>query len=413
MVARIISGKDIKGALNYNEQKVMEGKATCIQANLFSNTPEALSFTQKLNRFTNLNARNMRSKTNTLHISLNFDMTENLNTDTLNKIATTYMDKIGFGEQPYLVYQHTDAAHPHLHIVTTLIQQDGKRIPIHFLGKNQSESARKEIEIEFNLTKAQQKTKIEKELFQPIEVKKVIYGKSETKRNISNIVRMVTRSYKFTSLSGLNAILNQYNVHADRGSEKSQMFAKRGLIYCLIDQNKKRIGIPIKASSIYDKPTLAFLEKQFKINAILRQPLKSPLIKQIEKALLNRTVTSKDSFKHALQKHGITVVFFTNPEGRTYGISFVDNNQRVAFNGSDLGKAYSATAILNKLVSNEKNLQPFRPGYTPINSHPAKTDSQMFPALSELRSPDDTTFIPPEIALKPPRKKKRRKGFSK
>jgi hypothetical protein len=91
-----------------------------------------------------LNLRNRRSKTNTLHVSLNFDKSEKLSADVLNSIACSYMEKIGFSEQPYLVYGHTDAAHPHVHIVTTLIQGNGKRIPIHYLGRNQSEAARKE-----------------------------------------------------------------------------------------------------------------------------------------------------------------------------------------------------------------------------------------------------------------------------
>ena len=64
------------------------------------------------------------------------------------------MDKISFGEQPFLVYNHTDAGHPHIHIATINIKPDGNRIDIHNIGRNQSEQARKEIEIEFNLIKA-------------------------------------------------------------------------------------------------------------------------------------------------------------------------------------------------------------------------------------------------------------------
>ena len=38
------------------------------------------------------------------------------------------MQGIGFGNQPYLVYQHHDAGHPHIHMVTANIQADGQRI---------------------------------------------------------------------------------------------------------------------------------------------------------------------------------------------------------------------------------------------------------------------------------------------
>ena len=159
MVCKVISGKSIKGALNYNENKVREGLAECIAAVNFIAEPEQLNFYNKLSRFENLIEKNTRAKTNTVHISLNFDVGEKLNQNKLNEIATTYMNKIGFGDQPYLVYEHRDAAHPHLHIVTTNIQEDGKRISIHNLGKNQSEQARKEIEEKYGLVKAGSKQK--------------------------------------------------------------------------------------------------------------------------------------------------------------------------------------------------------------------------------------------------------------
>jgi len=60
-----------------------------------------------------------------------------------------YMEKIGFCEQPYLIYRHYDAGHPHIHIVSINIRRDGSRISLHNIGRNQSEKARKEIENEF------------------------------------------------------------------------------------------------------------------------------------------------------------------------------------------------------------------------------------------------------------------------
>jgi hypothetical protein len=157
MVCKVRCGKSVRGALNYNENKVKEGKAECIGAVNFVGEAQHLRFFEKLARFQNLIEGNTRAKTNTLHISLNFDVGETLSQNKLNQIAASYMDKIGFGGQPYLVYQHHDAAHPHLHIVTTNIQEDGRRIGTHNLGKNQSEVARKEIEVQFGLIKAQSK----------------------------------------------------------------------------------------------------------------------------------------------------------------------------------------------------------------------------------------------------------------
>src|SRR5687767_6160657 len=229
MVCKVISGKSIKGALNYNESKVREGLAECIAAVNFIAEPDHLNFYSKLSRFENLIEKNTRAKTNAVHISLNFDIGEKLSQSKLNEIAATYMNKIGFGDQPYLVYQHNDAAHPHLHIVTTNIQEDGKRISIHNLGKNRSEAARKEIEEKYGLVKAGSTPKQNLHTY----LNKAVYGKSETKRTIDNIVGEVMKRYKFSSLTELNAVLRQYNVVADRGKEGMFMYEKNGLRFSL------------------------------------------------------------------------------------------------------------------------------------------------------------------------------------
>ena len=129
MVAKITLPASIKKALNYNEQKLKEGKAVCIYAHQFLKEAEKLNFYEKLQRFEALIALNKRASTNTVHISLNFGLNEKMEKEKLAGIACLYMYKIGFDEQPYLVYQHLDAGHPHIHIVSTNIKKDGKESP--------------------------------------------------------------------------------------------------------------------------------------------------------------------------------------------------------------------------------------------------------------------------------------------
>lgn len=349
----MISGKNIRGALHYNEQKVVQGAAQCIMASGFLKEGHDMTFYEKLRRFTDLNQHNTRSKTNTLHISLNFDVSETPDVTVLRNIASAYMNKIGFGEQPYLVYNHTDAAHPHLHILSTLIQSDGKRIPIHHLGQNQSEQARKEIEQEFHLVVADNKNKQQHQQIKSAVLNKAVYGKSETKRAIANIVWQVTREYKYASLPELNAVLRQYNVEATRGSEKSIMFQKRGLIYTILDANGKRIGIPIKASALPGKPTLAFLEKQFVRHEAARLPFREQLKKKIHQAIRTIPERTLTTLINELHRKGVKVIPRHNDQGRLYGITFIDQLSKVVFNGSSLGKDYSAAAITNQLLSKD------------------------------------------------------------
>ena len=341
MVAKIKSGKSLTGALNYNENKVKQQKAVLINAAGYPKDREELNFNDKLFRLTDLAAMNQRAKTNAVHISLNFPNGEHLPDETLNKIAADYLHGVGFQTQPYLVYRHEDAGHPHIHIVTTNIKRDGERISLHYVGQNESEKARKAIEIKYGLAKAEEQPKQKPNL--KADVSAAEYGKAETKRMITNILGFTLRAYKFTSIPELNAVLQQYNIQADRGSKDSRMYAREGLVYWILDNKGNKVGVPIKASSIYGKPTLKTLEENFKLNEQLRKPFKAELIKIID-AILAKPHT-KSSFQKALKEKGIQIILRQNDEGRIYGVTFIDQKNKAVFNGSDLGKAYSANLL--------------------------------------------------------------------
>lgn len=355
MVVRIKSPHSLQRALNYNEKKVQKGQAECLHAENYLQSPSRMNFHQKLERMQDLIARNERAKkSNTLHISLNFDPSEKLSAEKLIQITKGYMEKIGFSDQPYLVYQHHDAGHPHLHILTTNIQTDGRRIDTYNLGRNQSETARKELEKEFGLIMAQGKGKSHIDIICPVNVQKVQYGKSETRRSITNVLDAVINQFKYTSLAELNAILRQYNVQADRGLENGIIHKSGGLLYRLLDSQGNKVGVPIKASLIYSKPTLKTLELKFTVNESARQPDKNRLKTSID-WVLTKSPGSLEGLVAALKKEGIQVVLRENKEGLIYGITFIDYRSKAVFNGSDLGKGYSIAGILEKLSLAEKS----------------------------------------------------------
>lgn len=346
MVARIRSGKSLKGAINYNEQKVKNGQAILIMAKGYPKQESDLNFHEKLNRLQKLADLNTRTETHCLHLSLNFDISEKLSPDKLKAIAEVYMEGIGFGKQPYLLYLHNDAAHSHGHIVSTNIQKDGKRISLHNLGKLQSEKIRKEIEIKFGLVKAGDRQQRQLHPLRPVNIEKAVYGKSETKRAITNIVNQVIAQYKFASLPELNAVLSQYNVIADKGGEGTRMNEKGGLQYSIVDSNGTKVGIPIKASSIYDSPTLKRLQPKFELNKKLKESNKAITKSMISVAI--QESQSKAAFIARLKTGGIDVLLRRNEQGFIYGITYVDHKSKCVFNGSELGKEFSAATIRDR-----------------------------------------------------------------
>lgn len=399
--------------LNYNENKIKEGVAKRLDQNSLGRPVDDLTFNEKVKGFEAFMSQNRRATTKAVHISLNFHPDEKLTEETLREIAHEYMNRIGFGSQPYLVYQHFDAGHPHLHIVTTNIRQDGSRITLYRIGKYESERARTAIENKYGLIKAKGRRQENADIKPIRDVRKISYGKSEVKRNISNIVRTVIRHYRYTSLPELNAVLSQFNIVADRGGENSRMRKTGGLHYRVLDAKGKKTGVPIKASTIFGKPTLKYLYKQFKLNGALRKEHKASLIKRIDDSLGTKSTITKTAFLRALNREGIYLLFRQNTEGRIYGITFVDNVNKVVFNGSDLGKPYGANAITARLTGLSKSdPQIILPGLpAPQPEGKAPKESSLEQAMNDLITAKPYDYTTPDAAIRR-RKRKKKRGRS-
>ena len=432
MVAVIKVSRSMHRIFNYNENKVKEGVAECIAAENYPLNPEEMSLKIKLDFLLKRTALNENVKLNSIHISLNFDPSEShLTPEKLTDIARVYMEKLGFGEQPYLVYQHHDAGHPHIHIATTNIKADGSRIDLHHLGIRKSEPARKEIEKMFGLVVADDRQRKEAFLLKPVDVRKAQYGRSATKRAITNVLDAVLEKYRYTSLPELNAVLSLYNVRADRGSENSRIYQGGGLVYRILDEHGKPVGVPIKASDFYNKPTLKYLEARYDGNEASRHTHKARIRNAIDMALMGRQVPSVQGLVTVLEKQGISIVLRQNEAGLIYGITYVDHKTQSVFNGSALGKAYSAKAIQERCLTEgvgQKGLLSLHPPLQPpIGLHPRHpavetgtiiNDRQPLSLSTSIPNPIDalvtpepaSDYMPNQLKRRKKRKKKRNLG---
>jgi len=409
VVVRIKTGKSIRGALSYNEHKVHQGKAELILASQFSRDITELGFTQKMIVFEKLNVLNPKSKVNTMHLSLNFAPGELLDDEKLQTLAMEYIERIGFGNQPYLVYKHQDASHPHLHIVTTTIQANGKAIYLHNIGKRKSEPARKAIEQEYNLVKAEGREQQKKLPLKPVELKVAWYGQSETKNTISNIVREIVANYKYTSLEELNAVLRQYNVIADRGSIHSNMYKKRGLVYSIVDKDGYKVGIPVKASAIYTSPTLSVIEKKFERNLAGKHIAKKYLQNKIGYLLAKNN--SPSTFLQALKEKNISSSIYYNEKGGIENIHFIDHSNRSVFSCQDIGfTVHSIVKQLNNPATSKSKIESSDSvtAIQPNNDFDHFKFTNSFQVIKDLLAPEyDQQTLSAEFFKKRRKKRKR------
>lgn len=338
MIAIVNTSRSIRDTFYYNESKVKRGMAKCIGDTNFSHRQEPITLNFLLEQL----ALNKRVKRNTVHISLNFDPLDiDLSEDRLRDISRLYMDKIGLGEQPYRVYQHFDAAHPHLHIVSIRVRADATSIPFNRPARKLWQAARLDVEKTFDLIRIKKQN-----LERPsIALGKIQYGKTPSFQSIETVLKHVLFNYCYSNLQELNAILQQYNVLANRGTEKSKTFQNNGLLYHILNKNGKTIGKPIKASLFKDKPGLKFLQERF----LLNQNKAELSSKRIKNAVTFALFGNKPSFSELtkiLEKQGIKIICYH--QGATGGnsILYIDYNSKCVFSDFALGKQYTASSLL-------------------------------------------------------------------
>jgi hypothetical protein len=366
MVAVINSSKSIRGPFLYNESKVKEGVADCLMAVNYPMDLEDMTENMRLNMLVKVIERAKDIQRPSIHISLNFAPEEQPSKDLLKQLAQEYMEGIGFGEQPYLVYQHFDSGHPHIHIVTTKIKPDGTSIGTNNIGKGISTQVRKELEVKYGLVKAESHNKA---FFRPKVVDPAIiqYGKVSTKRAISAILSAVLNSYKYTSLEELNALLSRYNVLAERGDKDSRMYKNKGLAYRIIGTDGRPVSTPILASAFHQKALLKDIEGRFLRNDVERQQHKAKARTAIDKCI-RTSGGGIENLKEQLHKAGIDLIPRQNAQGRIYGITFIDHRTKCVYNGSDLGTKYAANALLEKV--NNINVASVISTSTPLKKEP-------------------------------------------
>jgi Relaxase/Mobilisation nuclease domain len=356
MVAYMTYTKSHARALHYNEHKVEQGKAAFIHAEGFLIDKERLTTDDKtafLKRHSDLNTQ---LKYNTLHAKLLFHPDERLSDGTLAGIADQYMASIGFKDQPYLVYRHDDAGEQHLHIVSSLITESGKRIEAERQPWAMSVQAAQAIEKEYGLKRGAKQQQKEQRDVKPAFVRRIKYGEKNIIRSVGEVVKMVTKEYKFTSLEELNALLRPYNIYADRCLPGSHTYQHRGLYYRVLDEEGKNRCTPIKSSVLYGKPGLKQLEKRFLENQVsVREMI--PFIKSRIDWIRLQEPENLTELAQALKTEGIDLIIGKG-EAKYPDLFYVDHQSRSVVSGRTMGKDYCAEELFRRFPDSLKKHLP-------------------------------------------------------
>ena len=335
MVAKISIGSSLYGALCYNGEKVNKENGRILGSNkIIIPVDGKADIGQMAENFRMFMPKMGKTKKPVLHISLNPHPDDRLSDQDFEILAREYLDKLGFGEQPYVIYKHEDIDRHHIHIVTVNVNEEGKRLNQDFLYRR-SKKITTELEEKYNLHKAQ------REKISPDTPITKVDSNGDIKRQVANTVKMVGMRYKFQSMGEYNAILGLYNVRCDTADGRVNGREYHGLVYFATDDNGNKIATPLKASRLGKFASRTAIDGRFE-RAKEKIDL-APTKRKVADALSQSS--DKDDFVAKLKERNIDVVFRYTDEGRIYGVTFVDHDTMTALNGSRLGKEFSANAL--------------------------------------------------------------------
>jgi len=343
MVAKISSGSSIFGALAYNQTKVDEHQGEVILTNRMIEPRDGnYKVGICMRSFEPYLAANQKTEKPILHISLNPDPKDVLTDEQYSEIAQEYMQKLGYGDQPYIVYKHEDIDRHHLHIVSVRVDENGKKLDHNFEYRKSMEICRK-LEQDYNLVASDKKDQQGE-----LSIKRIQYGEGNLKARIANVIRPLVKSYQFQSLGEYKAILSLYNIIVEeiKGGVEGKQY--NGLVYSAIDNHGERIGKPFKSSLFGKSVGYETLQQQMFQSAEI---IKEKQLKGRTKTIVTKAMQlhlSRADFEKCLAANRMNVVFRQNDAGRIYGVTFIDQQNKCVLNGSRLGKEFSAN-VFNEL----------------------------------------------------------------
>ena len=351
MIAKISSTENLGGALGYNFKKVQHDEAAVLCVNeLRQGFDGTFQMDKVLADMQKAIPEQCRTKKTVFHCSLNPHPDEKLTDEELTQIAKEYMEALGYGKQPYIIFKHNDIAREHIHIVSLRVDFDGNKINDKYEGRR-SKKITDALEKKYHLIPS---SKVSEK--PTAEMPKIDSTQGNIKEQVANTVRSAMKHYVFCSLGELNAILSRYNLAVEE--VKTEYRGKRydGLVYVPTDDKGNKVSTPIHASDIGRGVGYATVQNKIQKS---KKAVK-PLIPTVRRKVLEVMRTSPDTeerLRQRLEEQGLRAVIRKNDNGRIYGITFIDDEKGIALNGSRLGKGYAANKF-NEYFSNPKN-NPF------------------------------------------------------
>jgi len=354
VVANIRSGSSPGGALHYNKEKVDKDEAEVLYWQKMLEPFDKhgrMDVDACMESFRPYLEANRRTTNTVFHVSLNPSPEDKLTDEQLREIAREYMERMGYGDQPYIVFKHTDIDRHHLHIVSLRVDENGRKLS-HDYEARRSMDILRSLEQKYGLhpsIKGQEQTDREG-------VRKVNYTAGNVKQQVSSVVRSCLRNYKCSSYGELRTLLERFNVSIEERTGTIDGRSYAGIVYGAMTDDGYGVGTPFKSSKIGRDVGYRALQKYYeRSKAALRENDALGRLRQCVRDAMSPHNT-RDEFRRLLKADGIDAILRINPTGRIYSVTFIDHKAGIVANGSLLGKGFSANAF-NELYPAPKEIR--------------------------------------------------------
>lgn len=353
MVAKISIGSSLYGALAYNGEKINKDEGRLLATNkIFDEGTGKVDVNRAVEDFRSRMPAYVRTRNTVIHISLNPHPDDRLTDVELGNLAREYMERLGYADQPYMIYKHEDIGRHHLHIVSINVDESGRRLNKDYLFRR-SHRITRDLEQRYGLHPADRR-----QHRSDAPLRKVDVSRGDVRRQVANVVKSLSSSYRFQTFGEYRALLSLCNVTVEeaRGEVGGREYA--GLVYSATDDKGNKVGNPFKASRIGKEAGFKAIEERFALSGkqIAEKKLTDPTMRTAL-ATLKRT-DRREEFIALLKDKGIDVVLRETDKGRIYGATFIDHRTGCVLNGSRLCKELSANALQERFFLPFEHLAP-------------------------------------------------------
>ena len=350
MIAKISSSANLAGALGYNFKKVVSGDASVLLAEgLYANPGGSYTMEEVLSDMQAAIPKKCRTKNVVFHCSLNPHPDEKLSDEQLTQIAQEYMQTLGYGEQPYIVFKHHDIEREHIHIVSLRVNSTGEKINDKFENRR-SKRITDHLEHKYGLIPSTPS----KEQRTNVPASQEHLPSYNIRSEIAQTLRGVLEHDHFCSLGEFKAILGAYQLTVEEVKNTYRGREYNGFVYAPTDEAGNKLCPPLHASKIGRGVGYTALQSKMRQS---KQGIKPflPEIRQRVLAVMRTSPQTEEELLASLEKSGLRCLIRKSEGGRIYGITFIDDNLGIALNGSRLGKGYAANQFEAYFSAPESN----------------------------------------------------------